>query len=883
MRDCDVVVIGAGLGGLSASAFLAVAGKKVLLLEQHNVPGGYASSFRRGRFEFEISLHELSGLGHPDRRGSLWRLLERCDVAHRVEFLPVREFYRSVFPDVDVTLPATREGFEETLCRAFPEEAEGIKRVTALIFDTAREAVRANREGPEVVARDPAAFPNLLSCMGRTVDDVLRSEVSDERARAVIAQTWGYYCNPPDRLSFLVFALSLASYLRFGPAHIKGRSQALSQAFVDSIEERGGNVWLNSAVTRILVAEGKVRGVVTQDGTEIACPYVVCNVNPFVACLNLIGRENIPSWYLRRLGAGSGGLSTFNVYLGLDCPPERLGVENYEVFINLGYDFSRQYESMVAGPDGDPLGMTMATYSALDQSFSPPGTTAMVLVSVSRADPWLKLSPSQYVQAKESLANKLLDIAEKLTPDIRDHLEVVEVATPLTNMRYTANVAGSIIGFDETFQGTGMQRLPNRGPLEGLYFAGAWAGLGGGFEPSMVSGYVASSEVLQDMQDGGRSAKIAATLQRTVEQQAGGSAEADLRPVAPLTVVASRLHPKRIALRVAEIIDETTSARTLRLAPVDGELPHFRAGQYVNVFVNVDGVHTSRPYSISSPPGRPHYDITVRRVPDGFVSSHLLDRVKVGDVLETTGPNGTLYYEPLMDTSQLVFLAGGSGITPFVSIIRDVNERQLPLGIHLIYGSRTPSDIIFGEELKKLERSSRNLRVDFVISEPPDDWRGLSGLLDITLLSSIVGTTLGKTFYICGPAPMYPLCEAALADMGVPSRRIRREVYGPPADVAGESGWPPDVSTQAEFNVVEERSGRVFKARAGEPLMNSLERVGIVIPAVCRAGECSACRTRLLEGRVFVPSRVQRRWSDEVAGYIHPCMTYPLEDLRIRV
>jgi ferredoxin len=129
---------------------------------------------------------------------------------------------------------------------------------------------------------------------------------------------------------------------------------------------------------------------------------------------------------------------------------------------------------------------------------------------------------------------------------------------------------------------------------------------------------------------------------------------------------------------------------------------------------------------------------------------------------------------------------------------------------------------------------------------------------------------------------MYVLCEDALKSLGVPPRRIRREAYGPPKDITTEPGWP-GIEPDVVFQVIEERTGLALEARAGEPLMNSLERAGIVVDAICRSGECSVCRTRLISGKIFAPQRVLKRWVDEKAGYIHPCMSYPLEDLRIRI
>jgi ferredoxin len=140
----------------------------------------------------------------------------------------------------------------------------------------------------------------------------------------------------------------------------------------------------------------------------------------------------------------------------------------------------------------------------------------------------------------------------------------------------------------------------------------------------------------------------------------------------------------------------------------------------------------------------------------------------------------------------------------------------------------------------------------------------------------------GKTFYICGPNVMYDFCLAALTELGVPRHKINRELYGPPDDVTQEPGWPEGLSADTMFSV--EVEGReTIQAPAGEPLLNSLERYGIVVPAVCRAGECSACRTRLLSGQVFMPAHTGLRESDRQHGYIHACVAYPLTDLQVRL
>lgn len=362
--------------------------------------------------------------------------------------------------------------------------------------------------------------------------------------------------------------------------------------------------------------------------------------------------------------------------------------------------------------------------------------------------------------------------------------------------------------------------------------------------------------------------------------------------------VVSPIHPKRMKLRVTEILQETPTTKTLRCQRTDGPLPPFRPGQYVNLFVDVDGVLTSRPYSISSPPlaGGTEgglLELTVRDKPGGFVAPYLLHEVQVGDELETTGPAGHFYHEPLIDGDDLVFLAGGSGITPFMSIIRDAVRRGAvtsPLRIHLLYGSRVPQDIIFGDELSQLAtacvplvgKEHRDFSYSPVISEPPPGYEGVTGFLDADQIRGQIGDISGKTFYICGPPVMHDFCLAALKELGVPPHKVRRELYGPPDDVTQEPGWPAGLSADTIFDV-EILDQQTVRAPAGEPLMNTLERYGIIVPAVCRTGACSACRTKLLSGRVFMPAHTALRQSDREHGYIHACMSYPLENLRIRL
>ena len=191
-----------------------------------------------------------------------------------------------------------------------------------------------------------------------------------------------------------------------------------------------------------------------------------------------------------------------------------------------------------------------------------------------------------------------------------------------------------------------------------------------------------------------------------------------------------RLHPSRIRLKVLDIIERTPQAKTIRFGAAAGYLPPFQAGQYIALFLESGGIRTSRPYSISSPPNQiGYYDLTIKRVPGGLASGYLLDELRVGDELESSGPEGRFFFNPLIHDKTMVCLAGGSGVTPFASMIREVVERGLDREIHLFYGNKTLEEALFHSLLKDLSDRFPNVNYHPVLEDPPDGFAGDKGFI----------------------------------------------------------------------------------------------------------------------------------------------------------
>jgi phytoene dehydrogenase-like protein len=494
MPDYDAIVIGAGNGGLTSALTLAKNGLKVLLLERHNVPGGCATSFIRGRFEFEVSLHQLSGIGSEQKPGPLRMLLGELGILDKIELVEMKDLYRVVIPgQIDISLRAERGAIVETLKERFPREGSSIERFFDFLYKFASEMVAV------AFARDPAAsrekYPLFFKYALKPTQQVVDEHLKDPLLKSIITTYWSYLGMPPSLLPFADFAVMLWAYIEFKPYHLKGGSQALSNAILDSFLQAGGTVRFNCAAQKILAAGRTVKGVATENGEEISSDYVLSNASTLLTYTDLIGPENLPKDSFQAFGGKTIGPSGFTVFLGFDCEPGDLGIAETTNFISRQLDpevsFAR-WRTLDA-----PDGVAISCYDVSDPDFSPPGTCQAALVTLQYAESWLSLPPSKYLEVKYRVAQEMIDLAAEVFPKIPHHLEEVDVSTPLTHMRYLGHPGGAIYGFDQYAKDSSFFE-DRRSPVQGLYFAGSWVAPGG-YQTTLQSGVSAARAILKSM------------------------------------------------------------------------------------------------------------------------------------------------------------------------------------------------------------------------------------------------------------------------------------------------------------------------------------------------------------------------------------------------
>ena len=309
------------------------------------------------------------------------------------------------------------------------------------------------------------------------------------------------------------------------------------------------------------------------------------------------------------------------------------------------------------------------------------------------------------------------------------------------------------------------------------------------------------------------------------------------------------LSKKKVAggfrVTLAHVHHETDDAVTLTFALPPKRSLAAKPGQFLTFDWMVNGQKLSRSYSISSAPQKTGYfDITVKK--QGVVSTFLNETAREGLEVVAYGPYGRFYLDGTHHVEP-VFFAGGSGITPILSMLLHLETTSPDSPALLFYACRDDRQIIFRAELERLAQRLPRLRVISIISQPSASWTGERGLISEALVARELGSAMGKTFFLCGPPPFMSGVKEILRSLGAASSQILQERFTAPAA-------PPKEAERVTCTVEFAKSGRRLECTSADLLLSVAERNGIEIPASCRVGQCGTCATRILSGDVEMES-----------------------------
>ncbi|HAK45342.1 MAG TPA: NAD(P)/FAD-dependent oxidoreductase [Spirochaeta sp.] len=430
MKKYDAVIIGAGLGGLTAAYELCRSGKKTLLLEQHNLPGGFATSFIRGRFEFEPSLHELPGMrGADEAPGVIRYLLEDAELDLRLVTLP--EAYRIILTErgVDARMSFGIDKFIDIIDTLVPGSRDSVSKYMKLCREIQDAFGYLSEKQDKInyltVLRKYGDFVRTGSYTAEEVADAL---AVPQKARELIYPYWCYLGVPMDRLSFSIWGTMLNSYLSKEAVIPSMRSHEIASAFIDKIEKLGGDIWFNAKVEKINVADGKINSVVLADGEVIAASHVVSNASPSRVFSTLVQPESeIPPAACRNVNARREGFSLAVVYLGLNKSREELGLTDYSYFIAPHMDTRKLYDASYDIEATELMQAAVCLNSAIPNC-SPPGTCILTMTIGQQTSAWEDVGPENYFQKKQILADTLIAQFEAAVGcSLREHIEEFEV------------------------------------------------------------------------------------------------------------------------------------------------------------------------------------------------------------------------------------------------------------------------------------------------------------------------------------------------------------------------------------------------------------------------------------------------------------------------
>ena len=499
----DVIIIGGALSGLSAALQLQDKGiKDILILEKHNMPGGLATSFVRGGVEIEATLHEMMSIGPKEDRLKIGTFFDEMGVD--IDWLRVPEAYRFIETGkgIDITLHAGFKTMSDEIDAQYPGWGPKVLEFMELC-NKVYDSMNILSVTPMSKVQMLLKHPEFVKTAGYTAKEVIDTFKFPDDIVDILSPYWIYVANPLSTLPFTIYAFLMADYFRGGSYVCRKYSHEMSMKLQRRAEENGAQIEFCQEVDKILVKDGKVRGVRTRRGDEIACDYVISGAYPNKVYTSMIEPlSEVPDGAVKMVNGRRLSVTTVSVMMVLDGTPEELGIKDYNIFSGDTMDTDEIWENYKTS--GPFRYLTSICLDLANPDATPEGMCQFSITALPLADGFLDLKEEDYYEFKRKLARDMIAEYEKLTGiNIHDHIVEIEVSTPVTIAHYVGAWKGSIYGFQHHIEDHAVARLQMKEKdhfIDGLEFAGAHAISGNGMGPAVTNGRAAAKAVWEDIE-----------------------------------------------------------------------------------------------------------------------------------------------------------------------------------------------------------------------------------------------------------------------------------------------------------------------------------------------------------------------------------------------
>lgn len=507
----DAIIIGAGNSGLTSGLAMAQAGLNVLMLDKQRKPGGYATTFKRGNYVFEGSLHQMSGVGDEQNPGPILPYLKEMGIYDKVHYIHIHS-QRIISGPYDMVLHTGRENFKQDLIKYFPEEKEGIEKFFDLAWKTWDEFqhifhynfdlidpyekldLKANKE------KYPLFFKYAYQNGWQVMDKYLKSPYLKYAFCAT-----SMYSGPIDKISFLDLLVSPINLFSYPQAHVLGGTGVESNVLAEEFQKHNGHLKLNTEVKKILVKNNHVQGVETVDGHKYYSDCVVANASPVIVYGELMDQNEVTKKALAKYRGLTPGASFIVVYLGLDCPAMDLGMNDALTWI---CDITKPEQMPVFLASRDPVQPKNANQIIDAQTSASQHVNVgdgkhygkLDIATVADTQKWLDTPPTEYYKQKYEIGRTMLNITEKYFPKLADHIVELNIASPITSARFSG-APGGATGIGGTSENHLLYPQNYDNVVKGLYMENRGAGTASGFHATLTRGFVLGKHLAKEIKE----------------------------------------------------------------------------------------------------------------------------------------------------------------------------------------------------------------------------------------------------------------------------------------------------------------------------------------------------------------------------------------------